>query len=177
MSQHDFTIANQTASNARTDINNAFQALVSNNSGAAAPSTTYANMFWYETDTNTFKMRNEADSAWITWFTIDQSNSRINKIEATDFNTVSDYKFKQDIVTYPDALQTINAMRGVSFEWKHDNSKSAGVIAQELEEVMPELVHTNEEGNKSVTYIGIIGVLIEAVKELSDRIEDLENGI
>lgn len=177
MSQHDFTIANQTASNARTDINNAFQALASNNSGTAAPSTTYANMHWYETDTNTFKMRNEADSAWITWFTLDQSNNRINKIEATDFNTVSDYNFKQEIVTYPDALQTINAMRGVSFKWKHDNSKSAGVIAQELEKVMPELVHTNDEGNKSVTYIGIIGVLIEAVKELSDRIEDLENGI
>jgi len=75
MSQHDFTIANQTASNARNDINSALQALASNNSGNTAPSTTYANMFWYETDTNKLKIRNEADTAWITLGEIDQTNS------------------------------------------------------------------------------------------------------
>jgi len=74
MSQHDFSIANQTASNARTDINNALQALASMNSGATAPSTTYANMLWYETDTNILKMRNEANSAWLNIAYIDQSN-------------------------------------------------------------------------------------------------------
>lgn len=74
MSQHDFSIANQTASNARTDINNALQALASLNSGATAPSTTYANMLWYETDTNILKMRNEANSAWVNIAYIDQSN-------------------------------------------------------------------------------------------------------
>ena len=74
MSQHDFSIANQTASNARTDINNALQALASLNSGATAPSTTYANMIWYETDTNILKMRNEANSAWVNIAYIDQSN-------------------------------------------------------------------------------------------------------
>lgn len=75
MSQHDFTIANQTASSARSDINNALKALASNNSGTAAPSTTYANMFWYETDTNLLRMRNEANTGWITIGTIDQTNS------------------------------------------------------------------------------------------------------
>lgn len=74
MSQHDFSIANQTASNARTDINNALQALASMNSGTTAPSTTYANMLWYETDTNILKMRNEANSAWVNIAYIDQSN-------------------------------------------------------------------------------------------------------
>ena len=65
MSQHDFSIANQTASNARADINNALQALATNNSGNSAPSTTYANMWWFENDTNRLKIRNEANSAWI----------------------------------------------------------------------------------------------------------------
>lgn len=65
MSQHDFSIANQTASNARSDINNALQALATNNSGNSAPSTTYANMWWFENDTNLLKIRNEANTAWL----------------------------------------------------------------------------------------------------------------
>ena len=74
MSQHDFSIANQTASSARTDINNALQALASCNSGATAPSTTYANMLWYDTANNTLKVRNEADSAWLSVTYVDQTD-------------------------------------------------------------------------------------------------------
>ena len=66
MSQHDMNIANQTSSNARADINNALGALVSLSSGTSAPSTTFANMMWYETDTNTLYIRNEANSGWVT---------------------------------------------------------------------------------------------------------------
>jgi phage-related tail fiber protein len=74
MSQHDFDIANQTASNARTDINNALKALASLSSGALAPTTTYANMLWYDTANDQIKKRNEADSAWITLGTISESS-------------------------------------------------------------------------------------------------------
>ncbi len=73
MSQHDFVIANQGASAARTDINNGLQALASLNSGTTAPSTTYANMLWYETDTDTLWIRNEANSGWLRLLDIDQS--------------------------------------------------------------------------------------------------------
>lgn len=73
MSQHDFDIANQSASSARADINNALKALASLSSGSTAPSTTYANMLWYETDTNTLKMRAEADDAWISIGYLNQS--------------------------------------------------------------------------------------------------------
>ena len=73
MSQHDFSIANQTASNARSDINNGLQALASNNSGSNAPSTTYANMFWYDTTNNILKIRDETDSSWIDVIYINQS--------------------------------------------------------------------------------------------------------
>jgi hypothetical protein len=75
MSQHDFVIANQTANSARLDINSGLQALASNNSGASAPSTTYANMWWYETDTNLLKIRNENDSGWINVAYVDQTNN------------------------------------------------------------------------------------------------------
>lgn len=89
MSQHDFTIANQTASSARTDINNALQALASCNAGSSEPSTTYANMLWYETDTNILKMRNEADSDWISLFYIDQSSNVIKVLDGTYVSNTS----------------------------------------------------------------------------------------
>ena len=77
MSQHDFSIANQTASNARADINSALQALATNNSGNSAPSTTYANMWWYENDTNLLKIRNESDNGWISVAYLDGTNWEI----------------------------------------------------------------------------------------------------
>lgn len=72
MAQHDYTIANQTFPNTRTDLNNVFAAIVSQNSGATAPSTTYAYMLWYDTTTDILKMRNANDDAWVKLFTIDQ---------------------------------------------------------------------------------------------------------
>lgn len=83
MSQHDFDIANQTASNARTDINNALKALASLSSGAIAPTTTYANMLWYDTANNTLKQRNEADSAWISIGYLDQGGSQFQIFDDT----------------------------------------------------------------------------------------------
>lgn len=80
MSQHDFNIANQLFPATRADLNNAFVALASNSSGDAEPGTTYANQWWYETDTNTLKLRNEANSAWIEIATLDQSSNNVLSI-------------------------------------------------------------------------------------------------
>jgi hypothetical protein len=89
MSQHDFDIANQTAASARADINNALQALASLSSGDTAPSTTYANMLWYETDTNILKMRNEANSAWINVGYLDQGSSAFRILDDTQVMNTS----------------------------------------------------------------------------------------
>lgn len=78
MAQHDYSIANQTASNARTDINNALSAIVSNNSGASEPSTTYANQWWYDTTNNKLKFRNEANTAWIEIGELNQTSNTFN---------------------------------------------------------------------------------------------------
>ena len=83
MSQNDYTIANQSASNARADINNALQALASCSSGSSAPSTTYANMLWYDTNTNILKMRSEADDAWISLNYLNQSANTNNILDNT----------------------------------------------------------------------------------------------
>ncbi len=94
-------------------------------------------------------------------------------IQAQDFNSTSDINLKENIHTVENALETVNSLRGVSFDWKETGVSSYGVIAQELEEVLPELV--NQEGeNKTVTYNGIIAVVIEAIKELNSKIKQLE---
>jgi hypothetical protein len=85
----------------------------------------------------------------------------------------SDLNLKEDIVTIPDALQKVRDMRGVSFSWKENGRKSIGVVAQEVEKVLPELVNETD-GVKSVAYGNIIGLLIEAIKEQDKRIDDLE---
>jgi hypothetical protein len=72
MAQHDYVIDNQTAPNFRADLNSALAAIVSTNSGASEPSTTYGNMMWYNTTAKILKMRNEADDDWINLGTLDQ---------------------------------------------------------------------------------------------------------
>jgi hypothetical protein len=89
-----------------------------------------------------------------------------------DVNSASDINLKTNIQTVEKALNTVSQMRGVSFKWKQNGNISYGVIAQELEEILPDLVKSGE--NKSVNYNGIIGVLIEAIKELKNEVEDLK---
>ena len=71
MAQHDYVIANGTGAAVRSDLNNALAAIVSQNSGATAPSPTYAYQFWADTTTGLLKLRNAANSAWITLFQLD----------------------------------------------------------------------------------------------------------
>jgi len=73
MAIHDYVIDNQSASAFRSDLNNALQAIVTQNSSATAPTTTYANMIWYDTAANQLKKRNEANSAWIILGTVDEA--------------------------------------------------------------------------------------------------------
>ena len=87
MSQHDFDIANQTFPNTRADLNNALQALASNSSGASTPSTTYANQFFYETDTNKFFIRNEDNDANIQLFELDQTNDTVEYFVSDSMRT------------------------------------------------------------------------------------------
>tara|TARA_Y100001938_G_scaffold144538_1_gene219284 strand:- start:1195 stop:3102 length:1908 start_codon:yes stop_codon:yes gene_type:complete len=75
MAQHDMDIANQGFPATRADINNALQALVSNSSGTSAPSTTFANQWWYDTTNNKLYIRNEANNAWIEVAVLDQTNN------------------------------------------------------------------------------------------------------
>lgn len=95
-------------------------------------------------------------------------------LSATVFNSLSDLEYKTDVMPINDAVNVLKQLDGVSFKWKNNDNKSYGVIAQEVEKIIPEIVDINNNV-KSVNYQAIIGFLIEAVKELSERIEKLEN--
>ena len=94
-------------------------------------------------------------------------------VTAQDFDALSDINYKENINTVNNALLKVEQLRGVKFDWKESGTPSYGVIAQELEQVLPELVHGNDP--KTVNYNGIIGVLIEAIKELKAEVEELKN--
>ena len=91
-----------------------------------------------------------------------------------DVTAYSDARLKSDVVTFPNALATVSQLRGVKYI--KDGKPSTGVIAQEVEAVIPEVVHTadDEMGTKSVAYGNMMGVMIEAMKELKARVEVLE---
>ena len=99
-------------------------------------------------------------------------NPSTGTVTAVDFNSTSDINLKENIHTVGNALEITEQLRGVSFDWKETGRSSYGVIAQELEEILPELVTQGDV--KSVNYNGIIGVLIEAIKKLKKEIEDLK---
>ena len=60
------------------------------------------------------------------------------------------------------------ALRGVSFNWKDNGKPSYGLIAQEVEEIIPEVIDTGEDGTKTLNYDALIGFLVEAIKELKN---------
>ena len=94
----------------------------------------------------------------------------------------SDKRYKDNIVNISSPLDKLSKINGVSFTWneishKQTGKKDIGVIAQEIEEVLPEIVETRDNGYKAVDYPKLTALLIEAVKELSDKVKKLEDGI
>ena len=94
----------------------------------------------------------------------------------------SDRRFKENITPIENALDKINQIGGYEFDWKEENKvehgyegHDLGVIAQEIEAIAPELVQTRENGYKAVKYDKLVSVLIQAIKELSAKVNRLEN--
>jgi hypothetical protein len=94
-------------------------------------------------------------------------------LNATVFNSLSDENQKTNIATIADALAITNGLRGVTFDITDSGKASAGLIAQDVEKYLPQLVDTDAEGRKSLNYNGVIGLLVEAVKDLTQQVEAL----
>ena len=98
-----------------------------------------------------------------------------NTITATDFNSVSDISLKENIKSIDNSIDILSKINPVSFNWKENGEKSYGMIAQEIEKVLPELVLQQENGYKYVAYIQLIALLIDAVNNLNKEVETLKS--
>jgi len=146
-------------------------AIFSGSASATATTLTTTNATFYPTfvssNTSTTNQAHQVATA----FTFNASNGTLT---STIVTASSDARLKENIITIDDALNKTLALRGVMFNRIGSLSKELGVIAQEVEEIVPELVVTGEDGFKSVAYGNTVGLLIEAIKTLNDKIEELK---
>ena len=102
-------------------------------------------------------------------------------VTAYSTTTASDRRLKDNIEIIPNALEKVEALNGVSFDWKKTGEKSAGVIAQEVQEVLPEAVKEvtpvgGGDSHLTVNYHALTSILIEAIKELKAELDEHKGG-
>jgi hypothetical protein len=114
-------------------------------------------------------------------------NSTDGRIDASNdivAYSTSDIRFKENIQRIPNALEKVNTLSGNTFTWKPDpeltklhgfEGNDVGIIAQEIEAILPDIVTTRDSGYKAVKYEKLVPLLIEAIKELTDKVNKLEN--
>ncbi|PKN86531.1 MAG: hypothetical protein CVU51_07070 [Deltaproteobacteria bacterium HGW-Deltaproteobacteria-1] len=95
-------------------------------------------------------------------------------VTALSFTPVSSIAYKTNVKTYENALEKVKKLRGVSFNWKDSGKPSVGLIAEEVDEVIPEVVAHNDKAATGVNYDSLVGVLVEAVKEQQNHIQKQE---
>jgi hypothetical protein len=130
MTQHDYSVSNQTFAATRSDINNAFSAILSQNSGSSAPVTTIAGMLWYDTTNGVIKQRNAADSGWNSLFSVGAAGFVTQNgasIYSTDTGTATAYA----IAVSPVPLAYVE---GMTFRFKpaHTNTGAASLNVNSL---------------------------------------------
>lgn len=102
-----------------------------------------------------------------------------SQVTATDFNSLSDATMKININPVTNALDVLDSISGFEFDWASDGRKSSGVLAQDIEKVLPHLVNTSSSGIKTVNYQGLSAYLIQGFKELYGIVKSLKdkNGV
>ena len=154
-----------------SDIHINYRACNNNNSGH-----TPTDWYW----------RQGSSNSWA-HFNVGNLNANGNIVATGNVTAYSDARLKTNVNTINEALGIVGKLRGVSFDWKESGKHSIGVIAQEVEAVLPELVETIEENIgtkeepnyrevKTVDYGKIVGVLINAINELKAEVDELKGG-
>ena len=172
----EFQYINTLSSNAQTQINSK----LSNTVDTYATSSEGDERFYFANSGETYY---KADGSHIfrnasntNMATIDTSG---NFTATGNVGAYSDMALKEDIYQIENALEKVNKLRGVHFTRKSDNAKEIGVVANEVEKVVPELVDEHEDKElgtvKTMKYANTVGLLIEAVKDLSKQVEELKN--
>lgn len=102
-------------------------------------------------------------------------NASTGELSATDFNSTSDLRLKTDLQKIERALEKIKTLTGYTFTMRDSGMRGAGLIAQEVLEILPEAVNTDIEEKLSLSYGNVLGLIVEAIKELDAKIENLIN--
>jgi hypothetical protein len=129
-------------------------------------------------DTNTYMQFHAADQ----WRVVvggserlEVKNSSPHVLVSGDLNSTSDERLKKNIKPIDNALADICQLEGVTFDWRDTGTQGQGFIAQQVEPIIPDVVNTDEDtGMKSINYVGLIGHLVEAIKEQQTQIDDLK---
>ena len=138
-----------------------------------------------DSDEDIFFSGNDGGSA-ITAVRIDMSDAGhlICNGNITAFGNTSDIKLKENIKVIPDALDKVKQLKGITFNYKKDGKRSTGLIAQDLEKVLPEAIYETidadingdpEDKHLAIRYGNTVGLLVEAIKELEARVKELED--
>ena len=110
--------------------------------------------------------------------TVDYSLHVVGSIYSTqNITAFSDERMKENITPINNALEKVCSIGGYTYNKVDEPQRNAGVLAQEVMKVFPEVVHGSEDTNYSVAYGNLVSLLIEAIKELNSKVEKLENKI
>ena len=142
----------------------------------------HANHVYVQTTGNFYHRSNSGANT----FVADNGGNVIANGNITAYGNASDIKLKENVEVIESPVDKIKQLKGVTFNYKKDGSKSTGLIAQDLEKVLPEAVYTSEtidneiNGEESEEFLAIrygntVGLLVEAIKELEARIKELED--
>ena len=174
----EFQYINTLSSNAQTQINAKLNSALPND--AWISSADGRQRLYFTTNANTVM---QFDTQWrvdnnsgSTMLSCDTSG---NFVATGNVSAYSDLALKEDIYQIENALEKVKKLRGVHFTRKSDNTKEIGVVANEVEKVIPELVDEHQDKDlgvvKTMKYANTVGLLIEAVKDLSNQVEELKN--
>ena len=129
------------------------------------------------TNSNFYPVFTTSTSGTMTAASVSSTNLYFNPstgiLNATQFNAFSDERLKENIKTIDNSLEKVNKLRGVNFNFKNSDT-TMGLIAQEVKNIIPEVVDDKSD-YMSVNYNALIGLLVESIKELSEKVNILES--
>jgi hypothetical protein len=118
---------------------------------------------------------NGADNNFSGVIVADSDITSNGTITAVDFNSTSDISLKENVKTLTNSAEIINDILPVSFNWKSNGEKSYGVIAQDIEKIIPDIVNEKDDGTKTVSYSQLIAFLIGAIKEQQNELNYIKS--
>ena len=132
--------------------------------------------YWKCAGTGSHIWRNGSD---VSRAELDSSGNFIAEGNVTAYGSASDIRIKENIEVIPDSVEKVKSLRGVTFNYKKDGKRSTGLVAQELQKVLPEAVYETKDGAEdgedilAIRYGNVVGLLVEALKEQQTQIDNL----